>query len=291
LLSDKADAAFFDSLPENIAPSTDDKPFFFFTSRFGDLTNTYPWGVVKNNVAVGMTGLLIIAALFACGYYIVLPFLGLARRMPLSTLTPPMAYFSAIGMGFMLIEISQMQRLMVFLGHPVYGLSVVLFTILLFSGIGSATVGADSPRPRAIVWRVTVLLITILAAGLLTPLVTTWTRSQPTEMRILVSVLLLAPPAFCMGMMFPLGLNIWRRHEGLLPFFWSTNGVTSMLASVLGMGLSIQFGIAKTYALGACFYVICAIAIVAGRRVSAIDIPAAKGAVSPGLLPQEKAAS
>jgi hypothetical protein len=110
-------------------------------------------------------------------------------------------------------------------------------------------------------------------------------------MRILVSVLLLAPPAFCMGMMFPLGLNIWRRHEGLLPFFWSTNGVTSMLASVLGMGLSIQFGIAKTYALGACFYVICAIAIVAGRRVSPIDMPAAKVAVSPGLLPQEKAAS
>ena len=65
--------------------------------------------------------------------------------MPLSALTPPVAYFCAIGMGFMLIEISQMQRLMVFLGHPVYGLSVVLFTILLFSGIGSTTVGAACP--------------------------------------------------------------------------------------------------------------------------------------------------
>jgi SAM-dependent methyltransferase len=291
LLSDKADAAFFDSLPENIAPSTDDKPFFFFTSRLGDLTNMYPWGGKKNNVAVGMTGLLIIAALLACGYYIVLPFLGLARRMPLSALTPPMAYFSAIGMGFMLIEISQMQRLMVFLGHPVYGLSVVLFTILLFSGIGSATVGADTPRLRAIVWRVTVLLITILAAGLLTPLVTTWTRSQPTDMRILVSVLLLAPPAFCMGMMFPLGLNIWRRHEGLLPFFWSTNGITSMLASVLGMALSIQFGIAKTYALGVCFYAVCAIVIVASRRPDPIVTPATKPVTGVGFVPQDEAAS
>ena len=291
LLSDKADGAFFDSLPENIAPSTDDKPFFFFTSRLGDLTNMYPWGAMNNNVAVSMTGLLIIAALLACGYYIVLPFLGLARRMPLSTLTPPMAYFSAIGMGFMLIEISQMQRLMVFLGHPVYGLSVVLFTIFLFSGIGSATVGADTPRPRAIVWRVTVLLITILAAGLLTPLVTTWTRSQPTDMRILVSVLLLAPPAFCMGMMFPLGLNIWRRHEALLPFFWSTNGVTSMLASVLGMALSIQFGIAKTYALGACFYVVCAIAIVASRRANLVAAPATKPVTGVGLVPQDETVS
>jgi len=291
LLSDKADAAYFDSLPENIAPSTDDKPFFFFTSRLGDLTNMYPWGAMNNNVAVSMTGLLIIVALLACGYYIVLPFIGLARRMPLSTLTPPMAYFSAIGMGFMLIEISQMQRLMVFLGHPVYGLSVVLFTILLFSGIGSATVGADTPRPRAIVWRFAVLLITIVAAGLLTPLVTTWTRSQPTDMRILVSVLLLAPPAFCMGMMFPLGLSIWRRHEALLPFFWSTNGVTSMLASVLGMALSIQFGIAKTYALGACFYVVCAIAIAVSRRAAPVVAPATKLVTGVGIMPQDEAAS
>jgi SAM-dependent methyltransferase len=291
LLSDKADAAFFDSLPENVTPSTDDKPFFFFTSRLGDLTKMYPWGAMHNNVAVTMTSLLIIAALLACFYYIVLPFLGLARRMPLSTLTPPVAYFSAIGMGFMLIEISQMQRLMVFLGHPVYGLSVVLFTILLFSGIGSATVGAGTPRLRAIVWKVAVLLITIVAAGLLTPLVTTWTRSQPTDMRILVSVLLLAPPAFCMGTMFPLGLNIWRRHDGLLPFFWSTNGVMSMLASVLGMALSMQFGIANTYALGACFYAVCAIAILASRRADPVATAATRPVTGVGLLPQDEAAS
>ena len=68
-------------------------------------------------------------------------------------------------MGFMLIEISQMQRLMVFLGHPVYALGVVLFTILLFSGIGSATVGARAPRPGAVAARVVALLATLVAAG------------------------------------------------------------------------------------------------------------------------------
>jgi hypothetical protein len=40
-------------------------------------------------------------------------------------------------------------------------------------------------------------------------------------------------------------------HDGLLPFFWSANGITSMLASVLGMALSIEIGIARTYAIGA----------------------------------------
>jgi hypothetical protein len=95
-------------------------------------------------------------------------------------------------------------------------------------------------------------------------------------MRILLSVLLLAPPAFCMGMMFPLGLSIWRRHSELLPFFWSANGITSMLASVLGMALSIEFGIARTYELGVGFYVVCALMIiVVSRQASRFSVSAA----------------
>jgi hypothetical protein len=110
----------------------------------------------------------------------------------------------------------------------------------------------------------------------LSPLLTTWARTETTDIRILLSVLLLAPPAFCMGMMFPLGLSIWRRHSELLPFFWSANGITSMFASVLGMALSIEFGIARTYALGAGFYVVCAVMIVVSRQASRIGVPAAR---------------
>jgi hypothetical protein len=200
--------------------------------------------------------------------------------MPLSVLTPPVSYFSAIGMGFMLIEISQMQRLMVFLGHPVYGLAVVLFTILLFGGIGSATVGADAPRPGAVAARFVALLATLAIAGVLTPLLAHWARTEATGTRILLSVLLLAPPAFCMGMMFPLGLSLWRRDPELLPFFWTANGITSMFASVLGMALSIEFGIAKTYALGACFYVVCALMVMASRQTRLLAATPAGGAVS-----------
>jgi SAM-dependent methyltransferase len=273
LMSGKADAAYFASLPENIAPSTDDNPFFFYTARFGELIYRPAAAVSNNNAAINMTLVLIVVALCACVIYIAAPFARLARRMPLSVLTPPVAYFSAIGMGFMLIEISQMQRLMVFLGHPVYGLSVVLFTILLFSGLGSATVGAQAPRPGAVIARIAALLATLVAAGLLTPLLTYSARSQATDIRILLSVLLLAPPAFCMGMMFPLGLGLWRRHAELLPFFWSANGITSMAASVLGMALSIEFGIARTYALGACCYVVCAAFILASRRTAGFGAP------------------
>ncbi len=289
LMSGKADAAFFASLTENITPSTDDNPFFFYTARFGDLV-TGSSVLSNNNAAISMTLLLIVIALCACGYYIITPFVRLARRMPLSTLTPPVTYFCAIGMGFMLIEISQMQRLMVFLGHPVYGLGVVLFTILLFGGVGSTTVGARSPQPSAVIARVVALLATLVVVGLLTPLFTTWARSEATDIRILLSVLLLAPPAFCMGMMFPLGQSIWRRHSELLPFFWSANGITSMFASVLGMALSIEFGIAKTYALGVCFYVVCALMIVVSRQANRIGVSAARPVKELELVRQDEVA-
>jgi spermidine synthase len=291
LMSGKADAAFFASLPQNISPSTDDNPFFFYTSRFGDFFGKPLSTLSNNNAAISMTLVLIVTAFCACLYYIVGPFIRLARRTPLSVVTPPVTYFCAIGMGFMLIEISQMQRLMVFLGHPVYGLSVVLFTILLFSGIGSTTVGAQFPRPGAVVARVAALLTTLAVAGLLTPLFTTWARSEATEMRILLSVVLLAPPAFCMGMMFPLGLSIWRRHSELLPFFWSANGITSMLASVLGMALSIEFGIARTYALGVGFYAICAVMLVPSRQANRIGLSAARPVGEAGLPRQDEVAA
>jgi hypothetical protein len=100
-----------------------------------------------------------------------------------------------------------------------------------------------------------------------------------------LSVLLLAPPAFCMGMMFPLGLNIWRRHTELHPFFWSANGITSMLASVMGMALSIEFGIAHTYALGVGFYGVCAAMVVVAYRTSRSSAAAVN---SPSIQPTQR---
>ena len=291
VLAGKADAAFFDSLPENIAPSTDDDPFFFYTARLGNLLDTHSSVSMNNNAALFVTLFLVIIALCACGYYIAIPLFRLARRTPLSTVAPPVAYFSSIGMGFMLIEISQLQRLAVFLGHPVYALSVVLFTVLLFSGIGSATLGARTPPSTAIAARLAGLLTTLVVAGVLTPLVIASARSDATDLRILVSVLLLAPPAFCMGMMFPLGLSIWRRQPELLPFFWSANGITSTLASVMGMAMSIEFGITKTYELGVCFYIVSALMIAGTRKArraagSEVRPPKAWPLVTQGELAQ-----
>jgi SAM-dependent methyltransferase len=261
MLSGKADGAFYDGLAENVAPSTDDKPFFFYTSRLGDLLTQSPWTLLSNKAAIGLTLVLLAVSVIACIGYVGVPFVRLSRRLGVARVAPPVAYFSAIGIGFMLIEISQMQRLMVFLGHPVYGLSVVLFSLLLFSGLGSMTVGAEPPSRRTIAVRLAALLVLLAGVALLTPAVTAWAKTEPTAIRILLSVLLLAPPAFFMGMMFPLGLGLWRGRPELLPFFWSANGITSVFASVLGMALSMQLGIAATFAIGAGCYLVCALAL------------------------------
>jgi SAM-dependent methyltransferase len=266
ILSGKANEAYFSSLPEDISPSTDNKPFFFYTSRLGDLARRGLPALPNVNSAVATTFFLVVAVFLACVFYVVIPVIRLAHELPGSTIGLPVLYFSAIGMGFMLIEISQMQRLMVFLGHPVYGLGVVLFTLLMFSGLGSTTVRTELPSSREVVWRVLGLIVAVVVIGLLTSVATHWARSEDTDMRILLSVLLLAPPAFLMGMMFPLGLSTWRRHTDLLPFFWTANGMTSVFASVVGVALSMELGIVQTYAIGAVCYLVSGSALLAERR-------------------------
>ena len=136
--------------------------------------------------------------------------------------------------------------------------------------------------------RVVALLATLVLAGLLTPWITIWARSAATDMRILLSVLLLAPPAFCMGMMFPIGLGKWRGHAELLPFFWSANGITSMLASVLGVAVSIEFGIANTYALGVFCYVVCVSMLALSRSASSSEgDTSGTMAVAPSIQPTQ----
>jgi hypothetical protein len=277
ILAGQADADFFRSLPEDVSPSTDNNPFFFYTSRLTRTLADAAHLTLTNNSAVGTTLLVLAAAIVACVIYIGIPLVRLARTIPLATLASPVVYFSGIGLGFMLVEISQMQRLMVFLGHPVYGLGVVLFTLLLFSGIGSATVPETAAR-GATIGRLAALLAALIVTGMATPYVTAWANVHETPARVAVSVLLLAPPAFFMGMMFPLGLGLWRRETALLPFFWSVNGITSVLASVLGMVLSMELGIAETYAIGGVCYLVSALTLLAAtRRPAPLGEPAARG--------------
>jgi hypothetical protein len=182
---------------------------------------------------------------------------------------PWFIYFGGIGLGFMFVEISQIQRLIVFLGHPTYGLTVLLFSLLLSSGIGSALVPpvASTERARAASWRLPALLAAILAFGLATPAACEALRGEPTPLRIAAAAGLLFPLGLFLGSAFPLGMGAASlRHAPLGPWFWGVNGASSVCASVVAVAIALSFGISAAYWTGAACYAMAGAALAAGLR-------------------------
>jgi len=256
------------SLPLNVAAPTDDNPYFFHMLRMKDVFNPHTWAsdgentalaVYGNKIAVIMLAVILLTVIILTGGCIIIPLLTASKRSIAINNLSLTLFFSAIGLGFMCIEVSQMQRLIVMLGHPIYGLSVVLFSLLLASGLGSFTTQAirDEQLQSKGLMRLVALLVILVLSGLVTPPVVTASVTQSNVVRILLSVLTLVPMGFFMGMAFPLGMRIaLKRSPSLSPWLWGINGATSVLASVLSMCISLEWGISATFWLGCVFYAI-----------------------------------
>jgi hypothetical protein len=175
-------------------------------------------------------------------------------------------YFAAIGMGFMLVEVSLMQRLIVVLGHPTYGLSVVLFALLLGSGAGSfltrgvteANVGRSSQV------RLLMLLAALVIVGIVLPLVLTRLQAQPVLVRAGTAAVFLAAIGLLMGQAFPLGMKLAAGQERLTLWLWGVNGAMSVCASVLAVVIALSVSISAAFATGAVCY---ALALLAATRI------------------------
>jgi hypothetical protein len=277
------------ALPLNIAPPTDDRPFFFSMLRLRDVFNTRLWDRTANTFSIYSRPVFTLAALLAIVSVltllcIIIPLLRKAGIAVLCGAVPDLVYFGSIGFGFMLIEVSQIQRLTIFLGHPTYGLSVVLFVLLLSSGLGSyATQSIANSRSKSPGMLMLVLLLGILAAvGLLTPLATMGFASVSTRARILVATGLLLPLGFAMGTAFPLGLKQASRRSGsLTPWLWGVNGATSVCGSVLAVIVSLGSGISSCFWTGFSFYFVALGAFVLGGHQAQPGL-SPNFAVSPG---------
>jgi len=276
------------SYPLDISAPTDDSPFFFHMLRLRDVFDVRRWqdqGIVSFNMkAVGVLGVLLATVVLMTTACILVPLIRAGRGTSLDGsavaplrgalarqgATPYLAYFAAIGFGFMLIEISQLQRLTIFLGHPSYSLSVVLFSLLVSSGLGSLStarvsglpldVARGGPEPveglqAAVRSRLILTIAILIAFGLLTPLVTHRFEASSTPVRIALSIALLFPVGFLMGMAFPLGMRIALRRAPLLaPWFWGVNGAASVCASVLAVVIAIGAGISAAFWTGTACY-------------------------------------
>ncbi len=245
--------------PANLRPPTDDAPFIFNALTFRNLFDAElrrADSVGPNLHAVVVLAVLLVVAVGLTAAFILLPLALATDRAALAGSGPRLAYFTAIGLGFILVEIAQMQRLTPFLGHPSRALTVVLFTLLVAGGLGSLSFAGLDRRLGGGAHRIFLPLMgLIVLTGLLTPWALATAQAAAAPFRIALSGLLLFPLGFLMGMPFPWGIRAAAgRHVGLLAWFWGLNGAASVLASVLAVGVAIHFGISRAYWVGAACY-------------------------------------
>ena len=259
--------------PVDIRPPTDNSPFFFNMLRLRDV---FRWqlldlGKQSNNMkAVATLAVLLVTVSVLTALCILLPLSVTARRTDFTGARPLLTFFIAIGLGFMLIETSQMQRLIIALGHPTYGLTVVLFALLLSSGVGSyltAGMGQDRGGSSGVA-RLLGLVAVLALFGLLTPGIARWSEAATTPIRIAAAVAVLFPPGLAMGMAFPLGMQLAaRRAAALTPWLWGLNGAASVLASVLGVCIALNWSISAAFWTGWFCYVAALAAFVRARTI------------------------
>ncbi|MGA2745658.1 MAG: hypothetical protein ABSE44_13275 [Candidatus Sulfotelmatobacter sp.] len=255
----------------NVAPVTDNAPFFFFTLKPGQilgekgLRSGIDW---KVNLGVLVLLLVLVISLVAVLVFLILPLIlrtaAKTRRDRQSPL--PLLYFVAVGLGYILVEIAFIQRFVLFLGHPTYALTVVIFLLMLSSGAGSLFSRLWLPR-TSLGWVPLVLVIvTLLADVLFLPGRLAALVGLDFGYRLLVSGVLLIPLGFVMGMPFPTGLRALAvlpapefpaepgASDNSVEWAWAMNAAASVLGSVLAMVIAIQFGLTATLACGAAAY-------------------------------------
>jgi hypothetical protein len=272
-------AGFYEKYPIDIAPIDDNRPFFFQMLRLRDVVNTAVWDENdvnwKNLRALLVLFTLLIVVVVLTALCVVVPLRLGTDRATMRRTGPLLGYFGAIGLAFIFIEMAQMQRLTLFLGHPSYALSVVLFTLLLSSGAGSFIAGKVAERkPDALRWLLFALVGIVWAVGTMTPTVIHHFAGASTPARIGIAVGLLACMGVPMGMPFPLGMRrAAARGDAALPWLWGINGAASVCSSVIAIVLGLSFGITVTFWAGLLSYIVAAAIFSTGSEPSPSEQP------------------
>jgi hypothetical protein len=240
----------------DVRPPTDDRPFFFHLFRWRQVPEI--WRTLGHTwQPFGGAGYLILLALLGIAALtstvLILVPAAFARRPSRATgkLSPvtALAYFGCLGVAYLAIEIPLVQRFVLFVDHPTIAFAVVVSVLLLASGAGSLC----APRVPAR-WAIPLLVAYVLILLFLFPLISDRMLGYALIARIAVCSVLLAPLGFLMGIPFPTGLALLqKRAPALVPWAWSVNGCTSVIASVLAalVALSWGFSVVLSVAVGA----------------------------------------
>ena len=234
----------------DISPTTDNRPFYFYFSNFENFFSSKPIG--QGTVVLRQTCFLIIVLGFL---FIFFPFIFTPQRRGFDQIEFwPSVYFTAIGWGFMFLEIPLIQRLGLFLGHPVYGLTVVLFSLLLACGAGSFIASKINIR-QVLNISFPGLLFLILCMDFGLPAILWQATEQVIPVKILLSGISVILIGVFMGMFFPTGVSVVMRNvKTPLIFYWAINGFSSMCAAAFAAIFLINLGFHITLVFAFIFY-------------------------------------
>ncbi|MBN1609630.1 MAG: class I SAM-dependent methyltransferase [Polyangiaceae bacterium] len=250
-------------------PPTDERPYFFNLLKPSQLLHpgalgSQQAGVISGNLTATVTLgilLLVVAVLVLAviiGPLIQAGYRGLAPRQ----FGAGVVYFGLIGTGFMLTQIGFMQRFSVYLGHPTYAVVIVLFSMILATGAGSALsdrIGVESGLKWVAVMPVATALV-LLAVALLIPSVTERTVEYGLAIRALLTCALVVPLSAMLGTFFPLGMRLLGRlSPEATAWMWGINGATGVLASVIAVAVSMWSGIRTNFFVALAAYALVAL--------------------------------
>jgi hypothetical protein len=264
----------------DVTPVGDNRPFFFYTVQPRDLlafmrTASRQSADYKVNQAVPLLFGLMLVSLLATALILLMPPALVRARLPRqSGVAGFLLYFLFIGAGYILIEVSLIQRFVLFLGHPTYALTVVIFSMLVSSGVGSAAsrrvLGRSESRLIKALGCVALLaaMLALVLSWLLTAAV-----GLPLGLKAMLTILLVAPLGFVMGMPFPTALaRLEEWHSPSVRWAWSLNAAASVLGSVGSLVCAIYLGLVQTLIIGGLLY-LAALAVVAQGRPGLVAEP------------------
>lgn len=245
----------------DLTPPTDNRPFLFYTLKPADLPRifkeTVAYDTRRDNLGpailfalLGMVSVFVLAL-------ILLPAWLIRDKEAKAPLRWPL-YFAVLGLAYLLVEVAIMSKFILYLGHPTYALAVVLFTLLLSSGVGagiSERIYPDKARTRL---RLVVICLVVYAAVFMvvSPLLFQRTLALELSARIVISVLALLPLGLLMGMPFPLGIRLLGfKYPRSIPWLYAVNSAASVMGSVAAMLLAVHFGFSSAVELGLGLYI------------------------------------
>ncbi len=265
---------FWRDYPYNVAPVDDDRPFFFYTVQPRDVLNYLKRGGVsadyKINRALPLLFEVVAISVLAILIVLAVPPLLLGARLPAEKGERGLLlYFVFIGAGYILIQVALIQKFVLFLGHPTYALTVIVFSMLLSSGLGSYWSRRVTDQAKS-VGRLSAVLIAVAAAvsalAFLAAPVSEFGVGWPLVWKILTTVCLIAPAGFLMGIPFPTGLTrLEKQYPQAVRWAWALNAAASVFGSAAAICLAIYIGLRATVLTGALLY-LCALSVVQLRK-------------------------